>query len=259
MRCPAAPGHPGAAARRSGRVRRGRDAAFVNLQPDPRARLPAWGSRAWGWDAATSPGCPDTVCVGAERARGAPSRPSGPLGCLGPASRSPTPRSRRPSRPHPGRREPRTLECQEGRGKTQLAPHPTPPLSSHYPRPHRPRPGGPGSAPVRGADPAPAAGGSAAPGRARRAPVSAGLRLQPRSARGPLRHRPPGRAGGRVTVASQRGNRSALGCKGKQPGKGGAGKRRRGRVYSYIPGLLPESPGGCSLTPQQFTTVAGPH
>lgn len=51
---------------------------------------------------------------GAERALGATSRPSGPLGCLGPASRSPTPRSRRPSRLHPGRREPRTLECQEG-------------------------------------------------------------------------------------------------------------------------------------------------
>lgn len=82
------------------------------------------------------------------------------------------------------------------RGEERRSLHPTLPHRSLLTAPHRPRPGGPGSAPVRGADPAPAAGGSAAPGRARRAPVSAGLRLQPRSTRGPLRHRPPGRAGG---------------------------------------------------------------
>lgn len=99
----------------------------------PRAAARRWGGVRWGnaLSLATSnptlgrasglgaprPGDGIQPClpgVGAERALGATSRPSGPLGCLGPASRSPTPRSRRPSRPHPGRREPRTLECQEG-------------------------------------------------------------------------------------------------------------------------------------------------
>lgn len=69
------------------------------------------GSQAPGWDAVTTPGDPGTTRAAALRTLDAASRPSGLLGRPGPASRSPTPRSRQLSRPHPGRSEPRTLEC----------------------------------------------------------------------------------------------------------------------------------------------------
>lgn len=113
---------------RPGEARRGKALPSATSKPSPWSHLMAWGSQTPGWDAVTPPGNPGTARAAAERALGAVSRPSGPLGRPGPAARSPTPRSRRLSRPHPGRSQPRTLECQEGRRKTQL-PSPLPPLA----------------------------------------------------------------------------------------------------------------------------------
>lgn len=111
VRCPAAPGLPGGphcAWERPGGVRR-----CLRRPPSPALgrRLMAWGFQVPGWDAVTSPGDPGTTRAAAVQALGAASRSSGPLGRPGPASRWPTPRSRQLSRPHPGRSEPRTLEC----------------------------------------------------------------------------------------------------------------------------------------------------
>lgn len=114
---PAAPGAPGAAARRSGGVRRGKTLSLATSNPTLGRASRLGAPRPGEGVRPRLPGVGAQCAWGAERALRASSRPSGPLGCLGPASRSPTPRSRRPSRPHPGSREPRTLGMSGGAKK----------------------------------------------------------------------------------------------------------------------------------------------
>lgn len=74
-----------------GEARRGNTLPSETSKPSSWERLMAWGSQAPGWDAVMPPWDPGTTRAAAVRALGAASRPSGPLGRPGPASRSPTP------------------------------------------------------------------------------------------------------------------------------------------------------------------------
>lgn len=205
LRVPAPPGGecgarqlPGSGrpALRLGEARRGKTLPSETSKPSSWERLMAWGSQAPGWDAVMPPGDPGTTRAAAVRAFGAASRLSGPLGRPGPASRSPTPRSQRLSRPHPGRSEHRTLECGGGRGERCEENAAFLPLSPPAPRK---RPRGPVSYRVRGADPEPTAGGCAALGSrahllARASALSPpSSSPPPRQRARPPRHRLPGR------------------------------------------------------------------
>lgn len=189
-----------------GEARRGKTLPSETSKPSSWERLMAWGSQAPGWDAVIPPGDPGTTRVAAGRALGAASRLFGQGGRPGPASRSPTPRARRQSRPHPGRSEHRTLECVCVWGGVERCEENAAffPLSPPAPRK---RPRGPVSCRVRGADPEPTAGDCAAPGSCAHLLARASALSPPSSSPPPRqRARPPATQATRAAVASQPSN-----------------------------------------------------